>query len=68
MASSVCLHGVSHAMEPKRAIFLCLQVENHVVGAPCGVMDQARFRQTLCRWLMHKLCRVSAAANSCSQI
>jgi galactokinase len=33
--------NLSEQMDPMRLATLCQRVENHVVGAPCGIMDQA---------------------------
>jgi galactokinase len=33
--------GLAEQMDPMRLAALCQRVENHVVGAPCGIMDQA---------------------------
>src|SRR4051812_42999353 len=32
--------GLEAALDPMRVATLCQRVENHVVGAPCGIMDQ----------------------------
>jgi galactokinase len=32
--------GLGVAIDPMRLAALCQRVENHVVGAPCGIMDQ----------------------------
>lgn len=32
--------GEDNTVDPMRLARLCQQVENHVVGAPCGIMDQ----------------------------
>lgn len=32
--------GLEEALDPMRVATLCQRVENHVVGAPCGIMDQ----------------------------
>jgi L-arabinokinase len=33
--------GIRDRLEPMRVAALCQQVENRLVGAPCGIMDQA---------------------------
>ncbi|KAG9150526.1 hypothetical protein Leryth_010890 [Lithospermum erythrorhizon] len=38
MSAIVAAHGLK--ISPKELALLCHKVENHVVGAPCGVMDQ----------------------------
>jgi galactokinase len=34
-------YGIRDRVEPMRVAELCQQVENRIVGAPCGIMDQA---------------------------
>ncbi|KAH6836370.1 arabinose kinase [Perilla frutescens var. hirtella] len=38
MSAIAAAHGLN--IEPRDLALLCQKVENHVVGAPCGVMDQ----------------------------
>ncbi|KAJ4707647.1 L-arabinokinase-like [Melia azedarach] len=38
MSAIAAAHGLS--IEPRDLALLCQKVENHIVGAPCGVMDQ----------------------------
>ncbi|KAL8536741.1 hypothetical protein ACS0TY_012064 [Phlomoides rotata] len=38
MSAIAAAHGLN--IEPRELALLCQKVENHVVGAPCGVMDQ----------------------------
>ncbi|KAI4376369.1 hypothetical protein MLD38_014138 [Melastoma candidum] len=38
MAAIVASHGLN--LSPRELALLCQKVENHIVGAPCGVMDQ----------------------------
>lgn len=38
MSAIAAAHGVN--ISPREIALLCQKVENHVVGAPCGVMDQ----------------------------
>lgn len=38
MFAVVAAHGLS--IDPREIALLCQKVENHIVGAPCGVMDQ----------------------------
>lgn len=38
MSAIVASHGLN--LNPRELALLCQKVENHVVGAPCGVMDQ----------------------------
>jgi galactokinase len=38
MAATACAFGI--AVEPRDLALLCQTAENHVAGAPCGVMDQ----------------------------
>ena len=38
MSATACAFGV--ALEPRDLALLCQTAENHVAGAPCGVMDQ----------------------------
>ncbi|KAG6391367.1 hypothetical protein SASPL_149121 [Salvia splendens] len=38
MSAIAASHGLN--IEPRQLALLCQKVENHVVGAPCGVMDQ----------------------------
>ncbi|KAG8375307.1 hypothetical protein BUALT_Bualt10G0086700 [Buddleja alternifolia] len=38
MSAVAAAHGLN--IEPRDLALLCQKVENHVVGAPCGVMDQ----------------------------
>ncbi|KAJ4754723.1 Galactokinase [Rhynchospora pubera] len=38
MSAIAAAHGLN--IEPRKLALLCQKVENHIVGAPCGVMDQ----------------------------
>ncbi|XP_051151499.1 L-arabinokinase-like [Andrographis paniculata] len=38
MSAIAATHGLN--IDPRNLALLCQKVENHVVGAPCGVMDQ----------------------------
>nr|KJB66021.1 hypothetical protein B456_010G124600 [Gossypium raimondii] len=38
MSAIAAAHGLS--ISPRELALLCQKVENHIVGAPCGVMDQ----------------------------
>ncbi|GER39757.1 galactokinase [Striga asiatica] len=38
MSAIAAAHGLN--IDPRELALLCQKVENHVVGAPCGVMDQ----------------------------
>ncbi|CAH2078916.1 unnamed protein product [Thlaspi arvense] len=38
MSAIAAAHGLS--IDPRDLAILCQKVENHIVGAPCGVMDQ----------------------------
>ncbi|RAL50445.1 hypothetical protein DM860_016912 [Cuscuta australis] len=38
MSAIAAAHGLN--ISPRKLAILCQKVENHVVGAPCGVMDQ----------------------------
>ncbi|KAK2659894.1 hypothetical protein Ddye_006427 [Dipteronia dyeriana] len=38
MSAIAAVHGLS--ISPRDIALLCQKVENHIVGAPCGVMDQ----------------------------
>ncbi|XP_074582101.1 L-arabinokinase-like isoform X1 [Curcuma longa] len=38
MSGIAAAHGLN--LDPRELALLCQKVENHVVGAPCGVMDQ----------------------------
>ncbi|KAE8665247.1 L-arabinokinase [Hibiscus syriacus] len=38
MSAMAAAHGLS--ISPRELALLCQKVENHIVGAPCGVMDQ----------------------------
>ncbi|KAJ3696276.1 hypothetical protein LUZ60_001653 [Juncus effusus] len=38
MSAIAAAHGLN--IEPRELAILCQKVENHIVGAPCGVMDQ----------------------------
>jgi L-arabinokinase len=35
-----CLHLIGAELDSKRLALLCQMAENHVAGAPCGIMDQ----------------------------
>ncbi len=40
VATARALLGPDHRVDPLRLAALCQEAENHVVGAPCGIMDQ----------------------------
>jgi len=44
-------------LEPARIARLGQMAENHVVGAPCGIMDQTAITSGRQGWLTHILCR-----------
>jgi L-arabinokinase len=51
--------GTSH-VEPLRLAMLCQEAENHVVGAPCGVMDQVVVTMGRAGAVLPILCRPAA--------
>jgi L-arabinokinase len=62
VASSAALEvAVARALapdlDPLRLAALCQEAENHVVGAPCGIMDQVAVAAGRPGWLLPVLCR-----------
>ncbi|HTU39693.1 MAG TPA: hypothetical protein VMF35_16955 [Acidimicrobiales bacterium] len=44
-------------LDPLRIAALCQEAENHVVGAPCGIMDQVAVAAGRPGWVLPVLCR-----------
>jgi L-arabinokinase len=53
--------GASH-LEPLRLAALCQEAENHVVGAPCGIMDQVAVVLGTAKAVLPILCRPASVA------
>ena len=49
--------GLRSELDPMRLAELCQRVENHVVGAPCGIMDQVASCAGLQGTLMRMVCQ-----------
>jgi galactokinase len=54
--------GASH-VEPLRLAALCQEAENHVVGAPCGIMDQVAVVSGATNAVLPILCRPASVAD-----
>ena len=54
------------ALDPLRLAALCQEAENHVVGAPCGIMDQVTVAVGTPGAILPILCRPASAAASLS--
>ncbi len=54
--------GASH-VEPLRLAALCQEAENHVVGAPCGIMDQVAVVMGTTESVLPILCRPASVAD-----
>ncbi len=50
-------------IDPLRLAALCQEAENHVVGAPCGIMDQAAVALGTPGMVLPILCRPASAAD-----
>jgi L-arabinokinase len=62
VASSAALEvavarSLAAPLDPLRIAALCQEAENHVVGAPCGIMDQVSVAAGRPGWLLPVLCR-----------
>ena len=57
--------GASH-VEPLRLAALCQEAENHVVGAPCGIMDQVAVVLGTTSAVLPILCRPASVADPVS--
>lgn len=49
--------GLREQVDPMRVAVLCQQVENRVVGAPCGIMDQVASCAGVAGTLMRMVCQ-----------
>jgi galactokinase len=49
--------GIRHMIDPMQVASLCQRVENHVVGAPCGIMDQVASLYGQPHSLMRMVCQ-----------
>lgn len=58
-ARALCASGV----EPLRLAALCQEAENHVVGAPCGIMDQVAVVLGTAGAVLPILCRPASVAD-----
>jgi L-arabinokinase len=54
--------GAGH-VEPLRLAALCQEAENHVVGAPCGIMDQVAVVSGTAKAVLPILCRPASVAD-----
>ena len=54
--------GAGH-VEPIRLAALCQEAENHVVGAPCGIMDQVAVVSGTAKAVLPILCRPASVAD-----
>lgn len=52
--------GADVAIDPLRLATLCQEAENHVVGAPCGIMDQVAVAMGTTGAVLPILCRPAA--------
>jgi galactokinase len=57
IASPKPLAASRTTIDPMRIAAMCQQVENHVVGAPCGIMDQASSCAGEANSLMRMICQ-----------
>jgi L-arabinokinase len=62
MAAIAAAYGLNIA--PRDLALLCQKVENHVVGAPCGVMDQMTSACGEANKLLAMVCQVSSVQYS----
>jgi L-arabinokinase len=56
MSAIAAAHGLS--IDPRDLAILCQKVENHIVGAPCGVMDQMTSSCGEANKLLAMICQV----------
>ncbi|CAA0814952.1 L-arabinokinase [Striga hermonthica] len=59
MSAVAAAHGLN--IDPRELALLCQKVENHVVGAPCGVMDQMTSSCGEANKLLAMVCQVPAS-------
>lgn len=54
--------GAEGTVDPLRLATLCQEAENHIVGAPCGVMDQVAVALGVAGHVLPILCRPASVA------